>query len=71
MQYKIDRANQIFSITDRYPIQNKVVLKSAELKEKKIVISLYRWSLQMLRELYDNRDNLEMSQFPVCHESRE
>ncbi len=35
-----------------------------------IVISSYRWSVQMLQEQYDNRDNLEKLQFLVWHKGK-
>jgi len=38
---------------------------NAELKVKKFFISSYRWSVPMLQETYDNRDNLERLQFLV------
>jgi len=37
---------------------------------EKFVISSYRWSVQMLQEQYDNRDNLERLQFLVWDEGK-
>jgi hypothetical protein len=71
MQNKIDHANRILRLMDRYPKMTvKVLLYLIECKieGEKFVISSYRWSVPMLQETYDNRDNLEMLQFLVWHE---
>jgi hypothetical protein len=68
MQNKIDHANRILRLMDRYPnmtVKELLFLIECRIKGEKFVISSYRWSVQMLQEQYDNRDNLEMLQFLV------
>jgi len=60
MQNKIDHANRILRLMDRYP--NMI---ECRIEGEKFVISSYRWSVQMLQEQYDNRDNLERLQYLV------
>jgi hypothetical protein len=71
MQNKIDHANRILRLMDRYPEMTvKELLFSIEsrIEGEKFVVSSYRWSVQMLQETYNNRDNLEMLQFLIWHE---
>ena len=53
---------------DRYPkmtVKELLYLIECRIEGEKFVISSYRWSVQMLQETYDNRDNLERLQFLV------
>ena len=71
MQNKIDHANRILRLMDRYPnmtVKELLYLIECRIEGEKFVISSYRWSVPMLQETYDNRDNLEMLQFLVWHE---
>ena len=71
MQNKIDHANRILRLMDRYPnmtVKELLFLIECRIEGEKFVISSYRWSVPMLQETYDNRDNLEMLQFLVWHE---
>jgi hypothetical protein len=71
MQNKIDHANRILRLMDRYPnmrVKELLYLIECRIKGEKFVISSYRWSVPRLQETYDNRDNLEMVQFLVWHE---
>jgi len=71
MQNKIDHANRILRLVDRYPDMTVIDLLywiECRIEGEKFVISSYRWSVPMLQETYDNRDNLEMLQFLVWHE---
>ena len=71
MQNKIDHANRILRLMDRYPdltAKELLYLIESRIEGEKFVISSYRWSVPMLQETYDNRDNLEMLQFLVWHE---
>jgi vacuolar-type H+-ATPase subunit D/Vma8 len=73
MQNKIDHANRILRLMDRYPnmtIKELLYLIECRIEGEKFVISSYRWSVPMLQETYDNRDNLERLQFLVWHEGR-
>jgi hypothetical protein len=68
MQNKIDHANRIVGLMDRYPnmtVKELLFLIECRIEGEKFVISSYRWSVQMLQEQYDNRDNLERLQFLV------
>jgi hypothetical protein len=70
MQNKIDHANRILRLMDRYPnmtVKELLFLIECRIEGEKFVISSYRWSVPMLQETYDNRDNLEMLQFLVWH----
>jgi hypothetical protein len=61
MQNKIDYANRILRLIDRYPnmtVKDLLYLIECRIEGEKFVISSYRWSVQMLQEQYDNRDNL-------------
>jgi hypothetical protein len=71
MQNKIDHANRILRLMDLYPnltVKELLYLIECRIEGEKFVISSYRWSVPMLQETYDNRDNLEMLQFLVWHE---
>jgi hypothetical protein len=71
MQNKIDHANRILRLMDRYPnmtVKELLYLIECRIEGDKFVTSSYRWSVQMLQEQYDNRDNLEVLQFLVWHE---
>ena len=71
MQNKIDHANRILLLMDLYPnltVKELLYLIECRIEGEKFVISSYRWSVPMLQETYDNRDNLEMLQFLVWHE---
>src|SRR6476646_10077912 len=62
MQNKIDHANRILHLMDRYPkltVKELLFLVECRIEGEKFVISSYRWSVQILQEQYDNRDNLE------------
>jgi hypothetical protein len=68
MQNKIDHANRIVRPMDRYPnmtVKELLFLIDCRIEGEKFVIFSYRWSVQMLQEQYDNRDNLERLQFLV------
>jgi hypothetical protein len=68
MQNKIDHANRILRLMDRYPnmpVKELLFLIECRIEGEKFVISCYRWSVQMLQEQYDNRDNLERLEFLV------
>ena len=68
MQNKIDHANRILRLMDRYPkmtVKELLYLIECRIEGEKFVISSYRWSAQMLQEQYDNRDNLERLQYLV------
>ena len=68
MQNKIDHANRILRIMDRYPkmtVKELLYLIDCRIEGEKFVISSYRWSGPMLQETYDNRDNLERLQYLV------
>ena len=68
MQNKIDHANRILRLMDRYPkmtVKELLYLIDCRIEGEKFVISSYRWSVQMLQDQYDNRDNLERLQFLV------
>ena len=59
---KIDPANWVPDIMDRYPemtVKELLYLIDCRIEGEKFVISSYRWSVPMLQETYDNRDNLE------------
>ena len=73
MQNKIDHANRIIHLMDRYPnmtAKELLFLIECRIEGEKFVISSYRWSVQMLQEQYDNRDNLERLQFLVWDEGK-
>jgi hypothetical protein len=73
MQNKIDHANRILRLMDRYPkmtVKELLFLIECRIEGEKFVISSYRWSVPMLQETYDNRDNLERLQFLVWHEGK-
>jgi hypothetical protein len=73
MQNKIDHANRILRLLDRYPnmtVKELLYLIECRIEGEKFVISSYRWSVQMLQEQYDNRDNLEWLQFLVWDEGK-
>ena len=68
MQNKIDHANRILHLIDRYPnmtVEELFYLIACRIEGEKFVISSYRWSVPMLQETYDNRDNLERLQYLV------
>jgi hypothetical protein len=68
MQNKIDHANRILRLMERYPnmtVKELLFLIECRIEGEKFVISSYRWSVPMLQDTYDNRDNLEMLQFLV------
>ena len=73
MQNKIDHANRILRLMDRYPkmtVKELLFLIESRIEGEKFVISSYRWPVQMLQEQYDNRDNLERLQFLVWDEGK-
>ena len=68
MQNKIDHANRILRLMDRYPnmtVEELFYLIACRIEGEKFVVSCYRWSVPMLQETYDNRDNLERLQYLV------
>jgi len=71
MKNKIDHATRILRLMDRYldmTAKELLFLIESRIEGEKFVISSYRWSVPMLQETYDNRDNLEVLQFLVWHE---
>jgi hypothetical protein len=68
MQNKIDHAIRILRLMDRYrniTVEELFYLIACRIEGEKFVISSYRWSVPMLQETYDNRDNLERLQYLV------
>ena len=68
VQNKIDHANRILRLMDHYPnvtIEELFYLIACRIEGEKFVVSSYRWSVPMLQETYDNRDNLERLQYLV------
>jgi hypothetical protein len=68
MQNKIDHANRILRLMDRYPnmtVEELFYLIECRIEGEKFVVSSYRWSVPMLQETYDNQDNLERLQYLV------
>ena len=49
-------------------VKELLFLIECRIEGEEFVISSYRWSVPMLQETYDNRDNLEMLKFLVWHE---
>ena len=73
MQNKKDHANRILRLMDRYPnmtVKELLFLIECRIEGEKLVISSYHWSVPMLQETYDNRDNLERLQFLVWDEGK-
>ena len=67
MQNKIDHAS-ILRLMDRYPnitVEELFYWNACRIEGEKFVVSSYRWSVPMLQETYDNRDNLERLQYLV------
>ena len=65
MQNKIDHANRILRVMDRYPnmtVEELFYWIACRIEGEKFVVSSYRWLLQ---ETYDNRDNLDRLQYLV------
>ena len=65
MQNKIAHANRILRLMDRYPnmtVEELFYCIACRIEGEKFVVSSYRWSVPMLQETYDNRDNLEWFQ---------
>ena len=68
MQNKIDYVIRILRLMERYPnmtVKDLLYLIECRIEGEKFVISSYRWSVPMLQETYDNRDNLERLKFLV------
>ena len=68
MQNKIEHANRILRLMDRYPnitVEELFYWIACRIEGEKFVVSSYRWSVPMLQETYDNRDNLERLQYLV------
>jgi hypothetical protein len=68
MQNKVDHANRILRLMDRNPkmtVKELLFLIECRIEGEKFVVSSYRWSVPMLQETYDNRDNLERLQYLV------
>ncbi len=68
MQNKIELAKQILRLMERYPkmtVNELLYLIECKIEGEKIVLSCYRWSIEMDQVHYDNRDNLERIQFVV------
>ena len=58
---------------NRYPnkqVEELFYLIACRIEGQKFVISSYRWSVSMLQETYDNRDNLERLQYLVWDAGR-
>jgi hypothetical protein len=73
MQNKIEHANRILHLIDRYPnltVNELLFLIECRIEGDKFVISSYRWYVPMLQEQYDNRDNLERLQYLVWDEGK-
>jgi hypothetical protein len=71
MQNKIDHANRILGLMDRYQnmtVKELLYLIECRIEGEKFVISSYRPSVPVLQEIYNNRDNLERLHFLVWHE---
>jgi hypothetical protein len=51
-------------------VKELLFLIECRIEGEKFVISSYRWSVPMLQETYDNRDNLERLQFLVWDEGK-
>ncbi|MEP6576896.1 MAG: hypothetical protein ABJB85_10755 [Nitrososphaerota archaeon] len=70
MNNKIDHANQILHLMDRYPnltVKDLLYLIECRIAGEKFVIHSYRWPVETLQVQYDNRDNLERLYFIVWH----
>ena len=68
MQNKIDHANRILLVMDKYPkitVEELLYWIACRIEGEKFVVKSYRWSVPMLQETYDNRDNLERLQYLV------
>ena len=68
MQNKIDLAKQILRLMERYPkmtVNELLYLIECKIEGEKIVLSCYRWSIEMDQAHYNNRDNLERIQYVV------
>ena len=68
MKNKIDHANQILRLMERYPemtVKDLLYLIECRIEGEKFVIHSYRWSVHALQVQYDNRDNLERIYFIV------
>jgi hypothetical protein len=68
MQNKIDHANRILVVMDKYPkitVEELFYWIACRIEGEKFVVKSYRWSVPMLQETYDNRDNLERLQYLV------
>jgi hypothetical protein len=73
MQNKIDLAKQILRLMERNPkmtVKDLMYLIECRIEGEKIVLSSYRWSVEMDQIHYDNRDNLERIQFIVRDASK-
>ena len=46
-------------------VEELFYLIACRIEGEKFVVSSYRWSVRMLQEQYDNRDNLERLQYLV------
>ena len=71
MHNKIDHANRILRLMERYPnmtVKELLFLIECRIEGEEFGDFLYRSSVPMLQETYDNRDNLEMLKFLVWHE---
>ena len=71
MQNKIDHANRMLRLMEKHPnmiVKELLFIIDCRIEGEKFVISSYRWSVPMIQETYDNRDNREMFQFLVWHE---
>ena len=68
MQNKIDHANRILRLMDRYlnmTVEELFYWITCRIEGEKFVVQSSRWSVPMLQETYDNRDNLERLQYLV------
>jgi hypothetical protein len=68
IQNKIVLAKQILRLIERYPkmtVKELLYLIECRIEGEKIVLSSYRWSIEMDQVHYDNRDNLERLRFIV------
>ena len=68
MQNKIEHADRILRLMNRYPnmtVEELFYFIACRIEGEKFVASSYRWSVPMLQEIYDNRDNLEHLQYIV------
>jgi len=68
IENKIVLVKQILRLLERYPkmtVKELLYLIECRIEGEKIVLSSYRWSIEMDQVHYDNRDNLERIRYIV------